>query len=150
MKVYDSTKTIELEEYDLDLGHLENDTLTIHHKAVPFIERKVHYETIKEYPNGGKDVKEVVDVDGQQGKLAYDETEEILVYIPYTENELYEINVNNLRERRETECFHYINRGELWYKHLTEEQIAELDTWYEAWLDVTETMVVPDKPSWLV
>lgn len=54
-----------------------------------------------------------------------------------------------LRNRREKECFPYINRGQLWYNHLTEEQKQELDVWYTAWLDVTETKVIPDKPLWL-
>lgn len=60
-----------------------------------------------------------------------------------------EQNLKDLRERREEECFPYINRGELWYKTLTENQITELNAWYEAWLKVTETKKVPDAPVWL-
>ena len=56
----------------------------------------------------------------------------------------------NLRNQREVECFHIINRGKLWYDNLTTEQIAELNKWYNAWLDVTETKVIPNKPNWLV
>ena len=40
-----------------------------------------------------------------------------------------------IRMRRETECFAYINRGELWYSLLTDEQKAELANWYLSWLD---------------
>lgn len=54
-----------------------------------------------------------------------------------------------LREQREIECFPIVNRGKLWYDKLTERQINELDKWYQAWLDVTETKVIPIKPSWL-
>jgi len=54
-----------------------------------------------------------------------------------------------LRIRREKECFSFINRGQLWYGMLTVKQIAELTAWYKAWLKVTETKVVPEKPSWL-
>ena len=54
-----------------------------------------------------------------------------------------------LRKRRETECFSYITRGQLWYDRLTETQQSELAAWYEAWLHVTETLTVPAKPSWL-
>ena len=57
--------------------------------------------------------------------------------------------LRGLRTQRAEECFSVINRGEPWYKRLTEEQKAELDAWYQAWLDVTETRTVPDKPSWL-
>ena len=54
-----------------------------------------------------------------------------------------------LRKRRSKECFSVINRGALWYKHLTPEQEQELDIWYQNWLDVTETRVIPDEPEWL-
>ena len=53
------------------------------------------------------------------------------------------------RQRRETECFAVINRGQLWYETISLQQILELRSWYKAWLNVTETMVVPEKPSWL-
>ena len=57
--------------------------------------------------------------------------------------------LKRLRNRREQECFPIINRGSLWYAHLTEEQINELNAWYSAWLDVTETLEVPEYPEWL-
>lgn len=71
-----------------------------------------------------------------------------------TENETLEI----LRARRESECFHYINRGILWYNTLTSEQQLELDTWYKAWLNVPQVYletkptdietIIPTKPNW--
>ena len=54
-----------------------------------------------------------------------------------------------LRLRRQNECFSYVNRGQLWYTMLSVKQIAELTVWYKAWLNVTDTLVVPEKPSWL-
>ena len=54
-----------------------------------------------------------------------------------------------LRIQREQECFLIINRGKLWYDNLTEEQLKELNTWYNAWLDVTETRVIPEMPIWI-
>ena len=54
-----------------------------------------------------------------------------------------------LRGRRATECFEIINRGVLWYNELTAEQLDELQVWYKAWLDVTETKLIPQKPEWL-
>ena len=53
------------------------------------------------------------------------------------------------RLRRETECFSVINRGQLWYEGVSITQLLELRQWYKAWLNVTETMVVPKKPTWL-
>jgi hypothetical protein len=57
--------------------------------------------------------------------------------------------IDNIRQCREKECFSIINRGQLWYDKLTEEQSIELKNWYQAWLDATNTGVVPNKPAWL-
>lgn len=57
--------------------------------------------------------------------------------------------LNELRNRRQIECFNIINRGTLWYQRLTDDQVAQLKIWYEAWLDVTITKIVPTKPYWL-
>ena len=64
---------------------------------------------------------------------------------PPTEEE----ELDNLRILRQEECFPIINRGQLWYNTLTTEQLQELDTWYHAWLDVTITKQIPQKPEWL-
>lgn len=56
---------------------------------------------------------------------------------------------SELRHRREAECFSVINRGQLWYEGVSLTQLFELRQWYKAWLNVTETMVVPEKPAWL-
>lgn len=69
------------------------------------------------------------------------------------ENKLLKTNqiklLANLRSQREKDCFPIINRGALWYGRLSVEQKAELDAWYQAWLNVTETKVVPETPEWL-
>lgn len=55
-----------------------------------------------------------------------------------------------LRHRRQRECFDYLDsRSKLWYNTLTEEQNQELQKWYQDWLDVTTTKVMPQKPVWL-
>lgn len=86
MKVYNQEKTEILENYDLEKGYLKADFIEI--PEVEGVEEQGHYETIKEYPNGGKDVKWVVDVEGVEYQPAHQE--EIEVYIPYTEEELAE------------------------------------------------------------
>lgn len=75
---------------DLSLGRLEITTQTIHHDAVAAVEEVSHYVTIAEYPNGGKDVKRVIDVPGVEARDAYDEEVEVQVYHPYTAAELAE------------------------------------------------------------
>lgn len=57
--------------------------------------------------------------------------------------------IEKLRERRERECFSVVNRGVLWYDRLTKAQINELYEWYQNWLDVTITGVIPARPIWL-
>lgn len=57
--------------------------------------------------------------------------------------------LDELRQLREKSCFPIVNRGILWYEKLTAEQKEELNAWYEAWLDVTETKVMPEPLVWL-
>ena len=144
--IYDETKTILLEKPDLTKGHLVADKRV--KEILPAqeeIKEQGHYETIKEYENGGKDVKWVVDVAGQEAREETPVYEDIQVYVPYTEEEI----IEQLRYRREEECFSIINRGSLWYATLTDEQVEELNKWYQNWLDCTETLEISEKPEWL-
>lgn len=88
MKVYNKEKTQILPEYDLTKGYLIEDTITINQPEIQAVEEQFHYETIKEYENGGKDVKKVVDKAGVEYQPAKTYEEEIYVYIPFTTNEL--------------------------------------------------------------
>ena len=76
------------ESLDLELGHLEQDKEIIHHDAVEEVKEQYHYETIAVYPNGGKDVKKVIDVEAVKPKEAYDEEIDIQKYILFTPEEL--------------------------------------------------------------
>lgn len=88
MRIFDKNG-IEIESPDLEKGYLKNDSLFImHHEEVKAVEEIGHYETIAEYPNGGKDVEWIVDTPGVEAREAWDEYEEILRYIPFTETEL--------------------------------------------------------------
>jgi len=87
MKVYNKEKTQVLEEYDLTKGHLLEDYIDL--PEVQEVKEQGHYETIKEYPNGGKDVKWVVDIKGVEYQPA--KREKILVYTLYTSKELKDI-----------------------------------------------------------
>ena len=53
------------------------------------------------------------------------------------------------RSIRSQVCFPIINRGQLWYDKLTDEQKEELSKWYNDWLNVTITLVMPEAPEWL-
>lgn len=77
----------------------------------------------------------------KDGRLTYNATEAETVQTEERKTEY--------RRRRETECFSIINRGQLWYEGISLAQLLELRQWYKAWLNVTDTMVVPEKPGWL-
>lgn len=87
MKIIDSNGN-PIATPDLTKGYLKPETRTIHHDSVAGVEEVSHYETIAEYPNGGKDVRKVVDVPGVAAKEAYDEEVEVQRYILYTADEL--------------------------------------------------------------
>ena len=77
-----------IENPDLTLGYLKPGTRTEHHKAVEGVQEVWHYETVAEYPNGGKDVHKVVDVPGVEAQAAWDEEIAIQIYVPFTQDEL--------------------------------------------------------------
>ena len=77
-----------IENPDLTLGYLRPSTRTEHHEAVEGVTEVWHYETIAEYPNGGKDVQKVIDVPGVAARAAWDEEIPIQIYVPYTQEEL--------------------------------------------------------------
>lgn len=77
-----------IENPDLSLGYLRPSTRTEHHDAVEGVQERWHYETIAEYPNGGKDIHKVIDVVGVPAQEAWDEEIPIQIYVPYTQEEL--------------------------------------------------------------
>lgn len=90
MRIYDENDNL-MDSYDESKGRLVEDQLFIcHHEAVEAVEEQGHWETIAEYPNGGKDVDWIVDVQAVKAQEAWDEYEDIYRYIPYTEEELAE------------------------------------------------------------
>lgn len=88
MKVYNKDKTKILEKYNLKKGYLVDDILVTHILAVEGRKEEGHYETISEYPNGGKDVKWIVDIEAIEAIEEHDKTEKIQVYVPYTQEEI--------------------------------------------------------------
>lgn len=103
MRILDSNNK-EITSPDLNLGHLVQESVFVkHHDAVYAVAEQGHYKTIREYPNGGKDVEWVVDIPGVRGKDAWDEYEDIYRYTPYTAEELDEIekkrNEHSIYER---------------------------------------------------
>ena len=94
---------IEIYQPDLKLGKLVKDRLFVaHHDATEYVPEKWHYELLREYPNGGRDYRKVVDAPGVMAKDAWDEYEEVYRYVLYTDKELAEISElqsENLQDR---------------------------------------------------
>lgn len=105
-----------IEHPDLMLGYLRPGTRTEHHDAVEGVTEVWHYETVAEYPNGGKDIRKVVDVPGVEAQPAWDEEIPIQIYVPYTQEEL-----DRMEEER--------NRPTM------EERIAQLESQNETLLE---------------
>lgn len=87
MEIYNERMEL-IEKPELLLGYLRPGTRTEHHAAVQGVPEKWHYETVAEYPNGGKDIRRVVDVPGVEAREAWDEEIAIQIYTPYTAEEL--------------------------------------------------------------
>ena len=87
MEIYNGNME-RIENPDLSLGYLVPGTRTEHHAAVQGVAEVWHYETVAEYPKGGKDIRKVVDVPGVEAREAWDEEIAIQIYTPYTQEEL--------------------------------------------------------------
>ena len=87
MKIIDETGAV-VENPNLTLGYLTDDTEPVEHPAVEGVEEVSHYETVAKYPNGGKDVRRVIDVPGVPAQAAWTEQVPVQRYIRYTAEEL--------------------------------------------------------------
>lgn len=105
-----------IENPDLTLGYLRPGVRTEHHEAVDGVTEVWHYETVAEYPNGGKDIQKVIDVPGVAARAAWDEEIPIQIYVPYTQEEL---------DRMEAER----------NKPTTEQRVAQLEAQNETLLE---------------
>ena len=86
MKIIDETGVV-VENPDLTLGYLTADTEEITHPAIDGVEEQWHWETVTEYPNGGRDVRKVIDVSGVPAQAAWLEQVPVQRYIRYTDEE---------------------------------------------------------------
>lgn len=87
MKIIDENGAA-LENPDLTLGWLRDETEAVEHPAQEGVPELSHYETVAEYPNGGKDVRKIIDREGIPARDAWTEQVPIQRYILYTAEEL--------------------------------------------------------------
>ena len=94
MRIFNKDKTIEITDaVNTTMGYFQADKILLKH--IDKVVEQGHYETIKEYANGGKDIAYVVDKPAVKEQNIY---ENILVFIPYTKNELILNEINSIKE----------------------------------------------------
>lgn len=131
MRVFDETKTNELSSYNLEKGYLAKDRLLIkHHEAVEAVEEQGHYETVAEYPNGGKEVDWIIDSPKVEAKEAYDEYEDVQIYIPYSEKQLNTFEISKLKAKLSATDYQALKYSE---GFISEEDYAEIKAQRQAW-----------------
>ena len=87
MKIIDENGAV-IETPDLTQGRLRSETEAVEHPAQEGVPELSHYETVAEYPSGGKDVRKVIDREGVPAQDAWTEQVPIQRYIRYTAEEL--------------------------------------------------------------
>lgn len=107
-RIFNIDKTIELKLEDLDLkrGNLSDDYLEHWIEEQPEIPEEGHYEVLREYPNGGRDIEWKVDRAGQDYCPAHIEYEEILVYSRFSDDRLKELGLYEWSEEELEEIRH--------------------------------------------
>ena len=90
MKIIDNKTGLEIQNPDLTQGWLHDETEAVEHPAQEGVPELSHYETVAEYPNGGKDVRKIIDREGIPARDAWTEQVPIQRYILYTAEELAE------------------------------------------------------------
>lgn len=158
MKLYDINKTIELnrEGIDLSIGYLKLDRLFVaHHEAIPFKAGKTaeelyaelkrqgievreyggeYYRVLESYDEGaGEDLEQIEAEPDTQAKEAWDEYEDIQVYVPYNDEQLKDM----LRAKRTPllNAFDKWEKAVLRGRELDDTAIME---WYKDLLDLKE------------
>lgn len=103
MKIIDENGSV-VENPDLTAGYLAADTEAVEHPAQDAVEELSHYETVAEYPNGGKDVRKVIDRAAVPAAPAWTEQVPIQRYIRYTAEELARREKEQQEARRQQEA----------------------------------------------
>lgn len=131
MRVFNKEKTRELYSYDLEKGYLMADKILVkHHPAISKNLGKYHYVVDRIYPNGGKDMRKVWDIQPTEAREAYDEYEDIKVYIPYTQKELADIEISQLKQKLQETDYQAIKYAE---GELSVEEYAPMKAQRQEW-----------------
>lgn len=144
MRIFDETKTYELlpTQIDYDKGHLvEDKRFVMHHEAVQ-AQDAVYVDRVETLLNGSTQIWKDLETPAVEAKEAYDEYEDIQVYIPYTAEELKDI----LRDKRTT----LLNAFDKWEKAVLrgrEQDDYAVMLWYQELKDLKDTAftIIPER-----
>lgn len=132
MKIYDAEKTQELnrEELDFEKGYLISDKLLIaHHDAVE-AQEAVYEDRIYTEENGATSIYKEIITPAVEAKDAWDEYEDIQVYVPYTEKELAEREIRVLKAKLSETDYQAIKFAE---GEMNLEEYAEMKAMRASW-----------------
>ncbi len=146
MIIYDQIKTRVLENPDLQMGRLVPDKLLV--RVVPEqkeVKETFHYKVVKEYANGGREVQKVIDNPYVPNVKEHAEYKDIMVFVPYTAEEILQNKKTELRQWRQ-QCFEIIDRA-TWFASLTEQEKLQVINFRKQLLDITITLTKPVVPN---
>lgn len=98
MKIFDEKNNV-IENPDMELGKLVQESSPITFRYIVTQHEQGHYETIAEYPNGGKDIEWVIEVPEEGSWIACDEdNNEVETDIVIPEDMPHEIDIPTANE----------------------------------------------------
>lgn len=101
MKIVDEQGEV-IQDPDLSLGHLEPGKLLVErHEAVEYVPAVYEDQLVEKYENGGKLYSHVMTVPAVEAQDAWDEYEDVQVYVLYTAEELQAIEEEKQKEEEE-------------------------------------------------
>lgn len=136
MRIFNETKTYEFtpEQVDYEKGYLKPDKLFVaHHEAVEAKEA-VYKDRVEHLPNSSTQIYKDLVSPAVEAKDAYDEYEDIQVFVPFTAEELKE----KLRSKRTS----LLNAFDKWEKAVLRGRESDdyaIMAWYKELLDLKET-----------
>lgn len=143
MKIYNSDQAQELNtnELDFEKGYLKPDKKFVQHHEAVEARNAVYKDRVEKLPNGSTQVWKDLILPAVEAKEAYDEYEDIQVYVPYSAEELKEHRLTTLRSRRENLLVSfdkYKSNVDYGIEPETEIQHENMIAWYKDLLDLKE------------
>ena len=132
MKIYDETKTyqISLETIDFEKGYLKLDKLFVKYHETVEAKEAVYDTVTKKLDNGSKETYHPLISPAVEAKEAYDEYEDIQVFVLYTETELAQREILKLKQQLSSTDYQAIKYAE---GEMSEEEYAEVKEKRRAW-----------------